>query len=81
MNKRRTNTKKSNLTNEEGLAVKVLNFIAEFDGIILEESEREYLLKRGIEKFIANKRQHLVKVTETAYPIRIKVAKNSEAKI
>lgn len=67
----------NNLTNEERVAVRVLNFIAEFDGIIVEEHEREYLLKRGIEKFIAEKRQHLVKVTETAYPIRIKVAKNN----
>lgn len=67
----------NNLTNEERIAVRVLNFIAEFDGIIVDESEREYLLKRGIERFIGNKRQHLVRVTETAYPIRIVVAKNN----
>lgn len=60
------------LTNEEKQAIKVLNFIATYDGIIQTEDEIKYLLKQGIEKFIPKKRRHLVSITETAYPIRIK---------
>ena len=60
------------LTNEEKQAIKVLNFIATYDGVIPSEDETKYLLQQGIEKFIAKKRQHLVSITETAYPIRIK---------
>ena len=32
----------------------------------------KFLLKQGIEKFIPKKRRHLVSITETAYPVRIK---------
>lgn len=60
------------LTNEEKQAIKVLNFIATYDGVIKSEDEIEYLLKQGIEKFIPKKRRHLVSITETAYPVRIK---------
>lgn len=60
------------LTNEEKQAIKVLNFIATYDGVIQSEEEIKYLLKQGIEKFIPKKRRHLVSITETAYPIRIK---------
>jgi flagellar assembly factor FliW len=60
------------LTNEEKQAIKVLNFIATYDGIIQSEDEIKYLLKQGIEKFIPKKRRHLVSITETAYPVRIK---------
>lgn len=60
------------LTNEEKQAIKVLNFIATYDGVIESEDEIKYLLKQGIEKFIPKKRRHLVSITETAYPIRIK---------
>ena len=60
------------LTNEEKQAIKVLNFIATYDGVIQSEDEIKYLLKQGIEKFIPKKRRHLVSITETAYPIRIK---------
>ena len=60
------------LTNEEKQAIKVLNFIATYDGIIEDEEEIKYLLKQGIEKFIPKKRRHLVSITETAYPVRIK---------
>jgi hypothetical protein len=60
------------LTNEEKQAIKVLNFIATYDGVIKSEDEIKYLLKQGIEKFIPKKRRHLVSITETAYPIRIK---------
>lgn len=60
------------LTNEEKQAIKVLNFIATYDGVIENEEEIKYLLKQGIEKFIPKKRRHLVSITETAYPVRIK---------
>ncbi len=60
------------LTNEEKQAIKVLNFIATYDGVIQSEDEIKYLLKEGIEKFIPKKRRHLVSITETAYPVRIK---------
>ena len=43
-----------------------------FDGVIESEDEIKYLLNEGIKKFITPKRQHLVSITETAYPIRIK---------
>lgn len=64
--------KKEFLTNEEKQSIKVLNFIATYDGVIQSEDEIKYLLKQGIEKFIPKKRQHLVSITETAYPVRIK---------
>ena len=60
------------LTNEEKQAIKVLNFIATYDGVIQSEVEIKFLLKQGIEKFIPKKRRHLVSITETAYPVRIK---------
>ena len=60
------------LTNEEKQAIKVLNFIATYDGVIEDEEEIKYLLKQGIEKFIPKNRRHLVSITETAYPVRIK---------
>jgi hypothetical protein len=60
------------LTNEEKQAIKVLNFIATYDRVIEDEEEIKYLLKQGIEKFIPKKRRHLVSITETAYPVRIK---------
>lgn len=64
--------KKEFLTNEEKQSIKVLNFIATYDGVIQSEDEIKYLLKQGVEKFIPKKRQHLVSITETAYPVRIK---------
>ena len=60
------------LTTEEKQAIKVLNFVSTYDGVIQSEDEIKYLLKQGIEKFIPKKRRHLVSITETAYPIRIK---------
>lgn len=60
------------LTNKEKQSINVLNFIATYDGLIQSEDEIKYLLRQGIEKFIAKKRRHLVYITETAYPIRIK---------
>ena len=60
-----------NLTNEEKKAIKVLNFVATFDGVIEDAVCIEYLLNEGIKKFIPKKRQHLVSVNESVYPIRI----------
>ena len=60
------------LTNNEKQAIKVLNYIATYDGVIDNEDDIKYILRQGIGKFIANGRQHLVTITEKAYPIRIK---------
>ena len=65
------------LTENEKQSIKTLNFIATFDGVIESEDNIKYLLNEGIKKFIAPKRQHLVLITETAYPIRIKYKKNN----
>lgn len=59
-------------TDEEKTAIKVLNFTATFDGLITSEVDIKYILQKGIEKFIAKERQHLVSITDTAYPIKIK---------
>lgn len=63
------------LTNEEKHAVKVLNHIALYDGIIRDENDIIFLLEKGIEKFIPKKRRHLVSIAKTAYPIKIVVKK------
>jgi len=60
------------LTEKEKQSIRTLNYIATFDGVIESEDEIKYLLNEGVKKFIANKRHHLVSITETAYPIRIK---------
>lgn len=60
------------LTSEEKAIIKVLNFTATFDGIITSQDDIKFLLQNGIERFIPKKRQHLVSITETAYPIKIK---------
>lgn len=64
--------KKEFLTDTEKQAIKALNFMATFDGIIQSEDDIKYMLQQGIEKFIPKKRRHLVSITETAYPVRIK---------
>jgi hypothetical protein len=61
------------LTDQEKQAIKVLNFIATYDGVIQSEDEVKYLLMQGIERFIPKKRRHLVYVAETSYPIRIRI--------
>ena len=61
------------LTDKEKQSIRTLNYIATFDGVIKSEGEIKYLLNEGINKFIAPKRKHLVKVTETAYPVRINI--------
>lgn len=63
------------LTNEEKQTIKVLNFIAKYDGVLTEDEEIKFLLNEGIEKFIAPKRQHLVSISRTSYPIRIVLLK------
>lgn len=66
---------KTYLTNEEKQSVKVLNYIAKYDGIIRSEEDIVYLLNQGIEKFIPKSRRHLVRVNTDAYPVRISVQK------
>jgi hypothetical protein len=60
------------LTEKEKQSIRTLNYIAQFDGVIQDESDIRYLLNEGIKKFITPKRQHLATITDTAYPIRIK---------
>lgn len=59
------------LTDSEKDAIKVLNYIARFDGIIKSDEEIRYLLRMGIDKFIAKSRRHLVSISENGYPIKI----------
>lgn len=63
---------RQDLTDQEKLAIRVLNFIATYDGIIQSEDDIKFLLTQGINKFIPKKRHHLVSVTESAYPVHIK---------
>ena len=63
------------LTDKEKQSIKVLNFIASFDGIIQSEHDIEYLLIEGIMKFIPKKRMHLVSISQKSYPIQIKIKK------
>ncbi len=59
------------LTDQEKQSIKVLNFIATYDGIITSEDEIKYILVQGIDKFISKKRKDLVSITDS-YPITIK---------
>lgn len=63
--------KELKLTDKEKQSIKALNYMATFDGIIDSEDDIRYMLERGVEKFIAKKRRHLVSITKKAYPIRI----------
>jgi len=63
---------KTELTNEEKAIIRALNFTACFDGFMT-ESEIKHILKEAIVKFIPKSRRHLVSVSETAYPIHIKL--------
>jgi len=69
------------LTNEEKKAIKVLNFIATYDGVIKSEDDIKYLLQQGIEKFIPKKRRHLVSIAKNAYPIKIIIKKSMTKKV
>lgn len=60
------------LTSEEKKIIRVFNFVAEYDGIIEHEEDVKFLLEEGVKKFIPKGRRHLVSITETAYPIRLK---------
>lgn len=60
------------LTDKEKQSIKVLNFMATFDGIIEDNCEIVYILMKGVEKFIAKSRQHLVSINGDDYPIKIK---------
>lgn len=59
------------LTDKDKQAIKVLNFIATFDGVITHEEDIKCLLEEGIKEFIPKTRQHLVSISENTYPIRI----------
>ena len=72
------NKKMDKLTEKEKQAIRVLNYIATFDGLIINEDDIRYLLNAGIDKFIFKKRQHLVSITEKAYPISINIRKNND---
>ncbi len=63
------------LTPQEKQAVKVLNFIARYDGIIQCEDDIILLLQHGIEKFISKKHRDLVLINRNVYPIRITIKK------
>ncbi len=45
------------LTDSEKQSIKVLNFVATFDGVIETEEEIRYVLQQGIDKFIPKKRR------------------------
>ncbi len=66
------NKKAEILTDDEKSKIKALNFIATFDGVITSEDDIKFMLSQAIEKFIPKKRRHLVSITDTAYPVRIK---------
>jgi len=61
------------LTQEEKQAIKVLNFIATYDGVIQSDDEIKYLLKQGIEKFIPKKHRRFISINDTSYPIKISI--------
>lgn len=60
------------LTNQEKQAIRVLNFVALHDGIIRSDDDIKFILRQGIEKFIPKRRRHLVSLSETSYPIKIR---------
>lgn len=47
--------KSDNLTDKEKQSIKVLNFIAEWDGVITDEEDIKAILYEGIRKFISKK--------------------------
>ena len=63
------------LTPTQRAAIRTLNYVATFDGIIDSEADIEYLLVTGIEKFIPKSKRHLVGVNTNRYPMRIEVTK------
>ena len=62
---------KKELTIKEKEAIKVLNYIATFDGIIQDEIDIIYMLNAGINKFIPKSKRNLVEIQSNRYPIKI----------
>jgi hypothetical protein len=67
------------LTKKEKQAIKTLNYVAAFDGIISDENEMEMLLNYGIKKFVSLEKQRYVKVNTNVYPMRIQVRRKDLA--
>ncbi len=63
------------LTPKEKQSIKVLNQIAEYDGIITDSQDMIILLNSVISRHIAKRRQHLVRIDENCYPIKVKYTK------
>lgn len=63
---------KAGLSPKDITTIKALNFVAQYDGIIRNQSEIIYILECGIEKLIAKKKRHLVSIDRNSYPIRIR---------
>lgn len=68
------------LSDLEKQSIAVLNYMVTFDGVIRNEDEMRYMLQKVIEKFIPKKKQHMVSISETAYPIKIRTSKNIKPK-
>lgn len=45
------------LTANEKQSIKILNFIASYDGIIVDKEDMFFLMQQGVEKFISKRRQ------------------------
>jgi hypothetical protein len=60
------------ITEKEKAMIKAINFICSYDGIIRDDSDIVFLLKESIRNLIPKRRQHLFKVDENSYPIKIK---------
>lgn len=67
--------KKNVLTSSEKQAIKVLNHIATFDGIIQYEDDIKYILQSGIEEFIHPKNREYVYISTKSYPMQIEILK------
>jgi len=63
------------LTPTQISAIKTLNYVASFDGIIYSEADIEYLLEKGVEKFIPKTKRHLVNININRYPMGIDILK------
>jgi hypothetical protein len=63
------------LTDKELAYIKAINYIVSYDGIITSNEDIKYLINQAIEVLIPKYKRHLVSVTETAYPTKIKIIK------
>jgi hypothetical protein len=59
------------LTIRENTAIDVVNELLTYDGIITSEEERRYLAELLLAKFVSKKKIGLLRITETAYPMRV----------